>query len=257
MTEMPDSSTPRTAKVRIETANLRIDDLARAAEMPVDTIRYYAREGLLPPAVKSGKNRLYGPEHVERLARIRALQAKRFSLAAIRAILTSDRPNLDGLFLDSDHQYDRATLIAASGIDPELVDQLLEVGLLTEPASLGRAAFDDADLALLRHVGELLAIGMTPTIVVELGRVYVRHFGELQREVHAMLAGWSNPEWDRVELEAMQRTLTANASRLLPAIDQVLNYIHQRTVQRLTLEAVETAQSTGTGVGGVRGRIEL
>src|SRR3954452_18780732 len=134
--------------------NLRIDDLARAAEMPVDTIRYYAREGLLPPALKSGKNRLYGPEHLERLNRIRALQAKRFSLAAIRAILTSDRPNLDGLFLDSDHQYDLDTLVHASGLDAALIEQLLEVGLLTSPASLGRAAYDDADLALLRHVGE-------------------------------------------------------------------------------------------------------
>jgi DNA-binding transcriptional MerR regulator len=236
---------------------MRIDDLARAAEMPVDTIRYYAREGLLPPAVKQGKNRLYGPEHVERLARIRALQSKRFSLAAIRAILTSDRPNLDGLFLDSDHEYDLATLVAISGVDDALVDQLVEVGLLADPMSLGRRAFDDADLALLRGIAELLAIGMTPTILVELGRVYVRHFGELQREVHAMLAGWNNPDWDPAEMETVQRTLTANASRLLPAIDQVLNYVHQRTVQRLTLEAIETAQSTGTGVGGVRGSIEL
>jgi len=236
---------------------MRIDDLARAAEMPVDTIRYYAREGLLPPAVKQGKNRVYGPEHLERLSRIRALQAKRFSLAAIRAILTADRPNLDGLFLDSDHEYDLAALVQSSGLDAAFVDQLIDVGLLADPASLGRRTFDDADVALLRSIGDLLAIGMTRTIIVELGRVYVRHFAALQREVHAMLAGWNNPEWDAAELEAMQRMLTANASRLLPAIDQVLNYVHQRTVQRLTLEAIATAQSTGTGVGGVRYDIEL
>src|SRR4051812_44592754 len=118
--------------------DMRIDDLARAAEVPVDTIRYYAREGLLPAAVKQGKNRVYGPEHLERLQRIRALQAKRFSLAAIRAILTADRPNLDGLFLDSAHEYDLETLVAASGLDVSLVDQLLEVGLLADPATLGR-----------------------------------------------------------------------------------------------------------------------
>jgi DNA-binding transcriptional MerR regulator len=238
-------------------ATLRIDDLARATDLPVDTIRYYAREGLLPPAAKQGKNRMYGPEHIERLGRIRALQQRRFSLAAIKAILTADRPNLDGLFLDTDQSYDLDALVAASGIDRELVDQLLDVGLLATPREMGRQAFDDADLALLRNVGELLAIGMTRTIVVELGRVYVRHFGELQREVHAMLAGWNNPQWDPAELENVQRTLTANASRLIPAIDQVLNYIHQRTVQRLTLEAIDTAHETGTGIGGVRGKIQL
>src|SRR3954469_7701306 len=105
MSEMP----PSTAA---PAANLRIDDLARSADVPVDTIRYYAREGLLPPAIKSGKNRLYGPEHLERLARIRALQTKRFSLAAIRAILTADRPNLDGLFLDSAQEYELPDLVA-------------------------------------------------------------------------------------------------------------------------------------------------
>jgi hypothetical protein len=39
---------------------------------------------------------------------------------------------------------------------------------------------------------------------------------------------------------------------MIPAVDRVLNYVHQRTIQRLTLEAVRTAQETGTGVGGVR-----
>ena len=39
---------------------------------------------------------------------------------------------------------------------------------------------------------------------------------------------------------------------MIPAVDRVLNYVHQRTMQRLTLEAVRTAQETGTGVGGVR-----
>ena len=39
---------------------------------------------------------------------------------------------------------------------------------------------------------------------------------------------------------------------MIPAVDRVLNYVHQRTIQRLTLEAVRTAEATGTGVGGVR-----
>ena len=39
---------------------------------------------------------------------------------------------------------------------------------------------------------------------------------------------------------------------MIPATDQVLNYVHQRTLQRLTLEALQTAAETRTGVGGVR-----
>ena len=54
------------------------------------------------------------------------------------------------------------------------------------------------------------------------------------------------------QVEAMQRNLTQNAARMLPAIDQLLTYVHQRTVQRLTIEAIRTASATGTGVGGVK-----
>ena len=54
----------------------RIDELAQKAGVTVDTIRYYAREGLLPPPAKSGRNKLYGPEHVDRLARIAASEKR-------------------------------------------------------------------------------------------------------------------------------------------------------------------------------------
>jgi len=229
----------------------RIDELAQRAGLSVDTIRYYAREGLFQPPERSGRHKLYGPEHLERLTRIRELQEQRFSLAAIRAILTADRPGLEGLFAGTAHSYTLAELLERSGLDPELVDRLRAVELLADPAAMGRDTFDDDDLALLRAVAELQAIGMTESILVDLGAIYVRHFRALQADVHAMLAG-QDRDWDHDELVAIQRRLTANSQRMIPAVDRVLNYVHQRTIQRLTLEAVRTAQETGTGVGGVR-----
>ncbi len=232
-------------------AQWRIDELAREAGLTVDTIRYYAREGLLTPPERSGRHKLYGPEHLDRLRRIRDLQAQRFSLAAIRALLNVDRPGLEGLFAAAGQSYDFDTLVTRSGLDPELVARLREVGLLADPPTLGQEAFDDNDLGLLRAVAELREIGMTEDILVALGEIYVRHFAELQADVHAMLAG-QDREWDPDELVAIQRNLTANSKRMIPAVDRVLNYVHQRTIQRLTLEAVRTAERTGTGVGGVR-----
>ena len=105
---------------------------------------------------------------------------------------------------------------------------------------------------MLRAVAELQAVGMTERILVELGAIYVRHFRALQVDVHDMLAGKSGGDWDADELVAVQRTLTANTSRMMSATDQVLNYVHQRTIQRLALEALRTSEETKTGVGGVR-----
>src|ERR1700709_2625809 len=77
----------------------RIDELAHEAGVTVDTIRYYAREGLLDAPEREGRHKLYGPDHLDRLGRIRDLQTQRFSLAAIKALLDADRPGLEGLFV--------------------------------------------------------------------------------------------------------------------------------------------------------------
>src|SRR6476646_5315117 len=74
----------------IPVSDWRIDELAQRAGVAVDTIRYYQREGLLPAGERAGRSMRYGPAHLERLERIRALQSRRFSLAAIRALLDHD-----------------------------------------------------------------------------------------------------------------------------------------------------------------------
>lgn len=224
-------------------ASWRIDELAQKAGLTVDTIRYYAREGLLSPPTKQGRHRLYGTEHLERLDRIRELQAQRFSLAAIRAIVDVARPGLEGLFSTEGRSYTLDEMIERSGVDAELVAGLREVGLLPDPAEFGGETYDETDLALLRAVAELRSIGMTPEILLALGRIYVDHFAELQRDVLDMLSGKVNPAWNAEELVSVQEKLTANAQRLMPAINQLLNYVHQRTLQHLTLEAVRATEA--------------
>src|SRR5215831_5305818 len=73
-----------------EEATLRVEDLARAADVSVDTIRFYQKRRLLPPPTRRGRIAWYGPEHVERLARIRDLQRRGFSLALIRRMLDGE-----------------------------------------------------------------------------------------------------------------------------------------------------------------------
>jgi DNA-binding transcriptional MerR regulator len=235
----------------VDDQRFRIDELARQAGLTVDTIRYYAREGLLEPPERCGRHKLYGREHLDRLRRIRELQEQRFSLAAIRAIVTAGRPGLESLFTSAGRAYTYDELVERAAADRDLVDRLHDVGLLPDPVEFGREAYDDSDLGLLRAVAELREIGMTPEILVGLGEIYVRHFRALQRDVHDMLAGKGH-DWDHEELVAIQSRLTANSERMISAVDQVLNYVHQRMVQRLTLEAVRTAEETGTGVGGVK-----
>jgi Cd(II)/Pb(II)-responsive transcriptional regulator len=67
---------------------MRIGPLAEVTGTPVETIRFYEREGLIPPAQRTDNNyRLYTPAHVERLAFIRHCRNLDMTLDEIRSLL--------------------------------------------------------------------------------------------------------------------------------------------------------------------------
>ncbi len=67
---------------------LTIGDLAKAADVPTSTVRYYERTGILKPGGRSPANyRVYSESELERLRFIRAAQATGFTLDDIKALL--------------------------------------------------------------------------------------------------------------------------------------------------------------------------
>lgn len=85
------SSRPDPLSADSETAmtSLAIGQLASAAGVGIDTIRYYERSGLLRPATRSASGyRKYGDSELDRLNFIRRAQHLGFSLAEIGELLT-------------------------------------------------------------------------------------------------------------------------------------------------------------------------
>lgn len=71
---------------------LTIGGLAKAADIGVETVRYYQRRGLMPePPRGYGSIRRYGPGEVERLRFIRAAQELGFSLKEIGELLSLEQ----------------------------------------------------------------------------------------------------------------------------------------------------------------------
>lgn len=67
---------------------MKIGDLSTQASTPVETIRFYEREGLLPePARTAGNYRIYDAGHVQQLAFIRHCRALDMALDEIRVLL--------------------------------------------------------------------------------------------------------------------------------------------------------------------------
>ena len=143
-------------------------------------------------------------------------------------------------------QFDH--LIERTGLGRELVDALRRAGLLRDPANFGRAAYDATDLDMLRAVAELTRTGMPDAVVVELASIYVDGVEAMQSQVLELFSGTRGPVWRPGELEAFQQHAATSAGHLLPLVTRLVEYVHQRTLQRLTLGAIDrNAIEPGTG----------
>jgi AcrR family transcriptional regulator len=95
----------------------KISELSRIASIPIPTIRFYLREGLLPPPFKTGKtSAYYNDDHLDRLILIKKLQAdKQRGLSSIKEELgkipLTPQPDSESLIVSSEK---RNAIIAAA-----------------------------------------------------------------------------------------------------------------------------------------------
>jgi DNA-binding transcriptional MerR regulator len=75
-----------------EPAPLRIGQVARKTGLSIDTIRFYEKEGLLPPPIRTSNGyRLYSALEVSDLEFIQRAQGLGFSLSEIRELIAVQR----------------------------------------------------------------------------------------------------------------------------------------------------------------------
>jgi Cd(II)/Pb(II)-responsive transcriptional regulator len=81
----------------MEILMMQIGEFAKLAKCPVQTIRFYEAQELLPkPARSQGNFRLYNENHLNRLLFIRRCRSRDMALDEIRHLLAlRDRPELD------------------------------------------------------------------------------------------------------------------------------------------------------------------
>jgi DNA-binding transcriptional MerR regulator len=231
---------PFFAYLEVPVSDWRIDELAQRAGIAVDTIRYYQREGMLPAGARNGRTLRYGPEHLERLERIRALQARRFSLAAIRALLDHDEPGgLAGLLGSEADTYDLDELVEAADVDETLVRTLTDAGVLRDPAEHGRSAYDAADLRVLRSFADLNRLAVPAEALVELARIYAEGFERVNQRLVELFTTIAVESWDADDSERFRTLFSEEMERFGRAVRVIADYAHQRDIQRRVLSKIE------------------
>src|SRR2546428_2707265 len=146
----------------------RIEQLARAAGVAVDTIRFYQGKGLLDAPRREGRVTFYGDSHVERLRRIKALQQQGFTLTVIQRFLAGELEASDeALVAAVTHPTAPQTLTLAelaerSGVAEPLLATLEQAGLLGAVARGGGTLHPTDDPGATRAVRTVLAAGGSP-----------------------------------------------------------------------------------------------
>ncbi|MCU1463911.1 MAG: putative MerR-family transcriptional regulator [Acidimicrobiales bacterium] len=229
---------------------LRVEQLAARAEVSVDTVRFYQARGLLPPPRRQGRVALYGAEHLARLERIRALQAKGFTLATIGRLVrgeldAADESLVAALEAEGDAPESLFTieeLADRSGIPLGLLQALADDGLLIPRRHAGTDGYTDDDVAVARSGMALLSHGLPLPEVLDLARQHhaamravaeraVALFDEHVRQPirHAGLA----------DDDAAAQLVDAFRS-LLPATTDVVSHHFRRTLLAVAQEHIES-----------------
>ncbi|WP_255692128.1 MerR family transcriptional regulator [Pseudonocardia terrae] len=146
-------------------------ELSRATGVPVATIKYYLREGLLPrgEVTTSPNQAQYGEEHVRRLTLVRSLvEVGGLSIAAVRAVLGAiDDPAVPlhdtlGLTIDAADAPAPAVDDPLHAAAAERIDAIVaERGWRLSPDPPARRAAIDALATMHRVTGDRLA-GLAP-----------------------------------------------------------------------------------------------
>lgn len=236
---------------------MRVDELALQADVSVDTIRYYQKQRLLPAPGRDGRLAWYNEDHLERIARIKELQRRGFTLAVIRRFLSGELDpaderlaaavveagDEDATAADGEGElFDLDGLAERVGVPAAILESLVREGLLVPRMHQGEARFGPDDVTILTAGLRLLEAGLPLPEVFALAR----RFHALSREVAAQAVELFDT-YVRKPLREQDLDETAKAERmvetfrtLMPAVGDLVSFHFRRTLLQVAQEHLES-----------------
>ena len=225
----------------------RIEQLARAAGVAVDTIRFYQGKGLLEAPRREGRVTYYGDVHVERLKRIKELQQQGFTLTVIQRFLSGElEPSDEALVAAVTHPSAPQTLTLAelaerSGVAEPLLLSLEQAGLLVPTDDGDEPRYPADDLVAIAAGMKLIAAGVPIGSLMELGKDYAAAVDRTARQAVDL---FDRHVRERIqaeggETEAAERRLLQTFNELLEASGTLVRHHFQRTLLRAAREHIE------------------
>jgi DNA-binding transcriptional MerR regulator len=247
---------------------MRVEELALAAEVSVDTVRYYQKQRLLPPPERSGRLAWYTSAHLDRIVHVKDLQRRGFSLAVIRRFLAGELDPADERLAaavaeagggGAEELYDLAELGARTQVPAPLLELLVKEGILVPRRHGGEDRYTAADARAVAAGLRILELGFPLPDLLELARRYhaaTRDFAAravdlFDEHVRTPLLAADLPDEERAE------RMVAAFRALLPAVTTMVGHHFERTLLAVAQEHLEhvgepaQAALAGAGLAGV------
>jgi DNA-binding transcriptional MerR regulator len=232
----------------VPTVKYRVEQLAAACDVSVDTVRYYQSRGLLPQPDREGRVAWYGDAHAERIGRIRDLQRKGLTLAAIGRVVRGELGEADADLAAAVAEArgdvpDPADLLSldgfadTSGVPASLIQAVEREGIRIGRRVDGEMRYTAADTELVRTALRLLEFGLPLGDLLELARDADGALrGLAERAVDLFDRHVRTPIHDTSDDDAAAAAQMVEAFReLLPAVTALVSNHFRRVV----LEAAE------------------
>lgn len=222
----------------------RVEELAQAAGVRVDTLRFYQGRGLLPPPRREGRIAVYSEAHLERLRRIRELQEQGLRLDQIRKLLERDaiespEPLLTALVeqhLGGARTLSREELAAEAGIPKILIQAAVRSGLFAPLQIDGEERFSQADAEMARAGLTLLESGFPLHALLGQAVGHARHVNELCDHAIELFDEHVRKQGPGAgDMEA----ITESFRRLLPLVTRLVALHFQRTLVSRALNRLQ------------------
>lgn len=245
----------------------RVAELAEAAGIGVDTVRFYQARGLISMPERRGRFAIYSAEHLERIRRIRALLESGFSLAQIRQLLVEvdassassstststsapapapdaapdSKSLLDALAAESvkGGTLSRAELAEETGVPEALIGAAIGSGLISPIQVQGEERFPRSDLEMVAAALEILGMGMPLDRLLELAAQHAANVDALAEQAIDLFDDHVRKPRGKDE-ESVRRVF----ERLLPQATQIVALHFQRTVVSRALARLHTNGDT-------------
>jgi DNA-binding transcriptional MerR regulator len=233
----------------------RVEELAAKADTSVDTIRYYQARNLLPPPRRAGRVAWYSDSHVERLARIRRLQARGFALAVIRRLLDGELDHADEALIaavpaaegSSEAWITLDELAARSGIPLPVLEAVIREGLLIPHRVDGADRYSEADVGAAAAGLKLLEHGLPLPELLDLAR---QHTVAMRATAERAVALFDRYIRQRLRAEDVAEDLAAERlvsafEEILPATLTIVTHHFRRTLLAVAREHIGRVGTAG------------